>query len=266
MASIDKTSVRNEVSRLKTDFERLCSEGKVSGEVRVLMNSMLMIVELMLSIFLERKTEKDSKNSSKPPSQTEKDETALSQEGSQSKGKREHNATASNTTVKETVTLSKVRTCDVCGEDLRGTPCDHHQRRTKIDIVFEKLVEHIDAEVKQCSICESTVKGRFPSDMPGPLQYGNGLKAFAVNLLICHRVAINRVQKLVKSMVGTVISEASLLKFVLRLHQVLEHWEFQATEQLLKAPSMNVDETYFRVDNKKHWCNYSPLQVKFSGK
>ena len=45
-----------------------------------------------------------------------------------------------------------------------------HERRTKIDIVFEKVVEHVDAEVKQCPVCDATVKGRFPADMHGPLQ------------------------------------------------------------------------------------------------
>ena len=40
------------------------------------------------------------------------------------------------------------------------------------------------------------------------------------------------------------------LKFILRLYQVLEKWEVNATAQLLKAPSMNVDETSLRVDKK----------------
>ena len=255
MASIDKTSVRNEVGRLKADFELLCSEGKVTSEIRVLMNSMLMIIELMLSIFLERTTKKDSKNSSKPPSQTEKDESSLTHQGSHSKGKDENDTLASNTSLKTTVTLCEVRTCEVCGEDLNHTPCVDHERRTKIDIVFEKVVEHFDAEVKQCPTCASTVKGQFPSDMHGPLQYGNGLKAFVVNLLVCQMVALNRVQKLLKSMIGVVISEASLLKFVLRLHQALETWELQATEQLLKSRAINVDETSFRVDKKNHWIH-----------
>ena len=255
MASIDKTSVRNEVGRLKADFELLCSEGKVTSEIRVLMNSMLMIIELMLSIFLERTTKKDSKNSSKPPSQTEQDESSLTHQGSHSKGKDENDTLASNTRVKNTVTLCEVRTCEVCGEDLNDTLCVDHERRTKIDIVFEKVVEHFDAQVKQCPTCASTVKGQFPSDMHGPLQYGNGLKAFVVNLLVCQMVAINRVQKLVKSMIGVVISEASLLKFVLRLHQALASWELQATEQLLKASAIHVDETSFRVDKKIHWIH-----------
>ena len=136
-----------------------------------------------------------------------------------------------------------------------NVPCTKHERRTKIDIVFEKVIEHVDAEVKQCPTCDSIVKGKFPADMHGPLQYGNGLKAFVINLLVCQMVAINRVQKLTKSMIGVVISEASLLKFVLRLHQALEEWERQSIEQLLKMPAINTDETSLRVDKNNHWIH-----------
>ena len=255
MASIDKTSVRNEVSRLKADFEKLCAEGETKNEIKVLMNSMFMIIELMLSIFLERATKKDNKNSSKPSSQTEKDESALSHKGSNGKGKNENDNVAGNTRIKEIVSVSQVLTCDVCGEALDNTPCTKHERRTKIDIVFEKVVEHVDAEIKQCPTCDSIVKGQFPADMHGPLQYGNGLKAFVINLLVCQMVAINRVQKLIKSMIGIVISEASLLKFVLRLHQSLELWELKVTELLLTMPAINVDETSLRVDKSNHWIH-----------
>jgi len=75
MATADKTSIRDEIDRLKQEFEQLCSEGKVSPEIRVVMNSLLVIVELILSVFLEKKTPKNSKNSSLPSLQTEKDKT-----------------------------------------------------------------------------------------------------------------------------------------------------------------------------------------------
>ncbi len=77
MAQVDKATVRNEVSRIKADFEQLCANGKITAEIKFLMNSMFMIMELMLSIFLEKKTKKDNKNSSIPSSQTDKDESAL---------------------------------------------------------------------------------------------------------------------------------------------------------------------------------------------
>jgi hypothetical protein len=255
MASLDKTSVRTEVSRLKTDFENLCAEGKITSESKALMISMFMIVELILSIFLEKTTKKDNKNSSIPSSQTEKDDSSLGHQGNNGKGKNENDTRAKNTRVRENVSISTVSFCDICAEDLTDVPCTHLERRTKIDIVFEKVVEHVDAEVKQCPACKATVKGKFPADMHGPLQYGDGLKAFVINLLVCQMVALNRVQKLVKSMIGEVISEATLLKFVLRLYQALEAWELDAIEQILKAPAINVDETSLRVDKKNHWLH-----------
>lgn len=117
------------------------------------------------------------------------------------------------------------------------------------------MVEHVDAEIKHCQNCNSIVKAKFPSDMPGPLQYGNGLKAYIVSLLVCQMISLNRVQKLIKSLIGEILAEASLLKFVLRLYQALEQWESTSIERLLKSPAMNVDETSLRVDQKNHWIH-----------
>lgn len=255
MATVNKVSIREEVERLKQEFDQLCSGGKVSSEIRVVMNSLLMVVELILSVFLEKKTRKHSKNSSLPSSQTAKDDSA---QNTSLKGKgrgQKVSGEVGNTRVKETVTIAAVETCDVCGVDLDNTPCHGHERRTKIDIVFEKVVEHIDAEIKQCPNCEATVKGRFPQDMPGRLQYGNGLKAFAVHLIVSQMVALKRVQKQISAMIGAVIAEASLLKFIWRLHQALAQWEAEAIERILQAPSIHVDETSFRVESKNHWIH-----------
>ena len=266
MANINKKSVRNEVDKVKAEFENLCDAGKVSSEIKVIMSSMLMIMELILSIFLERKTKKNSNNSSLPPSQTDKDDTALPPKGSHKKGKTETHSLAGNVRTVETVTLSEVHSCNVCGEDLQQSPAQAHERRTKIDIIFEKVVDHVDAEIKQCPACDSVTKGPFPADRHGPLQYGLGIKAFIINLLVAQMVSINRAQKLVKSMMGVVIAEATLLRFVLRLHQALEGWEQTSIEKILATPAINVDETSLRVDKKNHWIHvYSSgdLTLKF---
>lgn len=256
MAKVDKTSVRDEVGRIKSDFEQLCADGKITLEIKFLMNSMFMIMELMLSIFLEKTTKKDNRNSSIPSSQTDKDESSLAPDnGSNGKGKKEKALTAHNTRVKESITSIEVYNCDACGEDLSDVASTESERRTKIDIVFEKVIEHVDAQIKQCPSCDTTVKASFPTDLHGPLQYGAGLKAFVINLLVCQMVALNRVQKLIKSMMDVTLSEASLLKFVWRLHQALEEWEASAKDELLKMPAMNVDETSLRVDKKNHWIH-----------
>ena len=254
MATVNKTSIREEVDRLKQDFEKLCSEGKASPEIQAVMNSMLLIVELILAVFLEKKTRKGNKNSSLPSSQTPKDETAKSDPKSNGKGKKVSGELGNTRTI-ETTTISKAETCDVCGTSLDQTPSRGHERRTRIDIVFEKVVEHVDAEIKQCPNCAAEVKADFPEDMPGPLQYGTGLKAFAIHLIISQMVALNRVQKQISAMIGAVISEATLLKFVWRLYQALEQWEAKSIESILQAPSIHVDETSFRVNRKNHWIH-----------
>jgi transposase len=262
MGTVNKKSVREEVERIKTEFDRLCANKKMTPEVKILFHTIFTLMNLILSVFLEKTTKKNSANSSKPSSQTDKDESSTTNPGTHGKGKRESSETANNTRTVESVTIAKVVTCDICGNDLSKTPCEHIERRTKIDILFEKVVEHVDAEIKVCPDCDSTVKGSFPSDMPGPLQYGNGLKAYIINLLICQMVSLNRIQKMVTSIIGEVIAQATLLKFVLRLYEALAEWEAGAIEQLLKTPAIHVDETSLRVDSKNQWIHvYSGKEI-----
>jgi transposase len=255
MGTTDKKSLREEAERITSEFERLAASKKISSEAQMLFQSMLMLINLLIAIFLEKTTKKNSKNSSTPPSKASKDESSITHIGSNGKGKLEANVTADNTRTVETVTKAKVTKCDICGKDLSRSACSHIESRRKIDIIFEKVIARVDAEVKICIDCGATVKGRFPSDMPGPLQYGNGLKAYVVNLLICQMISLSRVQGLVKSIIGEIIAQSTLLKFVLRLHQALEAWETAAVEQLLKSHAMNVDETSLRVDKKNHWIH-----------
>lgn len=253
MPSLNQQSVREEANRIKTEFDRLCATKKINNDTKFLFQSMLMLINLLVAIFLEKTTRKTTKNSSKPSSQTDKDESSLPHQGAHSKGKLESSEKVGNTRTLEIITLAEVSQCEVCGRDLTRTRCEHVERRTKIDIIFEKVVTHVDAQFKRCPDCDSATKGVFPPDMLGPLQYGNGLKAYVINLLVCQMVSLNRVQKLIKSMIGETLAESTLLKFVLRLYQALEQWELTAIETLLKNPCLHVDETSMRVDKKNYW-------------
>ena len=61
--------------------------------------------------------------------------------------------------------------------------------------------------------------------MAGPIQYGPGVKAYVLNLLIAQMVSLKRVQQSVTTLIGEVISEATLLKYVMQLHHCLARWE-----------------------------------------
>lgn len=255
MGQVNKQSLRDEFERIKTEFDSLSVSGKISKEVSALFSAMIMLFEVVLAVFLEKSTKKNSNNSSIPSSQTDKDETSTHIIGSKSKGKKENGDTFEHSRTKETLAVSKVNVCTTCGEDLSQVTCTDHERRTRIDIVFEKVISHIDAEIKDCPACQSRTKGKFPADMSGPIQYGAGIKAFLLNLMIAQMVSLNRVQKTLKSMIGIVISEATLLKYVAQLYIALEQWEKSSMEQLLMMPSINVDETSMRVNKSNHWVH-----------
>jgi transposase-like protein len=92
-------------------------------------------------------------------------------------------------------------------------------------------------------------------DLSGPLQYGAGIKAYVLNLLVAQMLSLKRAQQSIRTLIGTIISEATILKYVMQLHHALADWEQAAIEQLLDMPAMHVDETSLRVDRKNHWIH-----------
>ena len=54
MASINKTSVRDELDRIKSEFKRQHDTNAMTHENMLLMKSMLTLLELIISIFLEK--------------------------------------------------------------------------------------------------------------------------------------------------------------------------------------------------------------------
>jgi len=79
-------------------------------------------------------------------------------------------------------------------------------------------------------------------------------------------ISLKRVQQSIRMLIGQVISEATILKYVMQLHQALDVWEQSAIKQILAMPAMHVDETSLRVDNKNHWihvCSAGDITCKF---
>ena len=175
MPSINKQSLREEFDQLKDEFEHLSNTGKITTESRSLFRAMIILFELLIAVFMEKQTKKNNRNSSIPSSQTDKDETATGV-GSNGKGKKLNDVLSANTRTVETIQVTEVNDCHCCGEDLSDTPAAGHERRTRIDIIFEKVISHVDAEIKVCPRCDTRNKGRFPAGMSAPLQYGPGIR------------------------------------------------------------------------------------------
>lgn len=177
MASVNKASLREEFATLKGQFERLCAAGQVTGEIHALVQALLMLFELLMAVFMAKHTPKSSRNSSLPPSQTGKEEDTATRPGSQAKGPGHAHRRSGNTRTVETVTILPVAACAHGGADLSDLPPQGYERRTRIDIIFETDLSHLDAEVKDCPHCRTQTKATFPAEFSGPVPYGPGIRA-----------------------------------------------------------------------------------------
>ncbi len=254
MAKVNAASLRQEFEDEKARIAVLRADGKVSRDVDAAIRALVTLPGILITVLLEKTTRKGSRNSSLPPSQTDKDETGR-RKGTSGKGAKQNRQTGAGlrkTTVKETVA---VETCEACGGGLSDVDAIGRERRILFDIAFEVVERRVDAEIKECPECLARTKGRFPDTMPGPLQYGVGLQAFVINLRVAHMLSLRRAVALVQAISGLRLSEATCLGYVRRLHDALQSWEDAAIERLLERPALHVDETGFRVDGKTQWLH-----------
>lgn len=118
MGSVNKVSVRAEFVGLKGQFEQLCARGRISAESRALFQALLTLFEVLMAVFMEKSTPKNSRNASVPPSQTPKDDETAAQPGTQSKGKDYDPLHARHTRTVETVAIAAVTACANCGNGM----------------------------------------------------------------------------------------------------------------------------------------------------
>ena len=132
--------------------------------------------------------------------------------------------------------------------------------------MFEVVERRVDAGIKDCPDCRARTKGRFPDDMPGPLQYGAGLQAFIINLPVAHMLSLRRAVAPVQAISGLRLSEATCPGYVRRLHDALASWEEAAVAHLPERPALHADGTGFRVDGRTRWLHVvtdGALTLKF---
>ena len=256
MSSVNKKSVREEIDKYKSDFEALKEKGALSNEVRLLLFGLFALLDIIVALLLEKKTTKGKNNSHIPSSQSrEEDNSATNNRRNNAKSSSANKGRFSHQK-ENTVTISlPVDFCAQCDEDLTGQEPDHIEERVCIDIIFEKHTTVYQGECKTCASCQATTKATFPSEISGPLQYGKGVRATIINFVIVQMIALGRASQMMAGLINHVISQATMLKYILQLHHALERWEKQSIDWLLTQQALHCDETSYRVDKKKQWVH-----------
>ena len=204
---------------------------------------------------------KNSKNSSKPPSsdgfKKHRTKSTRKRGNKKSGGQNGHKGyTLKPSENPDHTEVHKVGQCAMCGGTLEDTEVVGYQRRQVFDIppIQLEVTEH-QAEIKICSYCGTENTALFPPDVTASVQYGSRVKALAVYLNNYQFVPLERISEFFEDVVGHRPSEAITLQANTTCAESVKPANDAIKEQLINADVVNFDETGLQVENKLNWLH-----------
>jgi len=255
--------MRHKLDQARENIRKALGKEQVSPSLMAAIESLLVVMEIMVTIFLEKKTRKNSSNSGLPPSRNN------GSNGNRNTNPGDRNKKGNQLENTRQVTTSETispRECNKCGIGLSAVEAKETEERKKIDIIYE-IVEHtVNAEIKECPCCGHLNKANFPQGMDGKIQYGIGIKASIINFLMVQMMSLEKVSEHFRGLIGRFISDAVMLKYIAQFSLSLEEWEKRMTKDLLNSPVIYADETSIKVNKKNYWIHsysYGDITLKF---
>jgi transposase len=146
--------------------------------------------------------------------------------------------------------------CQQCGCSLKEEQISGHEKRQVYDIpqIHIEITTH-QAEIKICPACGIKNKGKFPTAVSQPTQYGNGVKTWASYFSTQHYLPTARISQVFEDLIGHKISEASVLKSCNERSEKTVPTMQAIRAILLQSPVICFDESGIRVAGKLHWLH-----------
>jgi hypothetical protein len=148
---VSRDSIRNKIDEAKRKSHAALSSGKASPDIMIAVESLLLVIEILSTVFLEKKTRKNSSNSGLPPSKNEGSNGNCNQ-GSGDRA--DVGSSASNTRLVKTSETVTPLECSICGENLEDVKVKRTDERKKIDVIFEIISHTVISESKECPECQ----------------------------------------------------------------------------------------------------------------
>lgn len=211
-------------------------------------------------VTLEQQLNKNSRNSSKPPSSdgfNKPNPKSLRQKGQRPPGGQQGHPghTLKFTNEPDHVQLHPIRSC-LCGCALDDQPLARHEKRQVWDTPPMKveITEH-QIEVKHCPQCGKVNKAKFPTEVTAPVQYGASVQSLLVYLSQYQLLPYERIQELFQDLFNHKLSQATCVRANTQLYNKLEAVETQIAEHIQSSPVVHFDETGMRVHGKTNWLH-----------
>lgn len=214
---------------------------------------------------LQEKTNKNSKNSSKPPSSdglkkppVNKNQSLRQKSGRKPGAQDGHNG----------VHLSVFSKPDDIKYYMHSDCCDcpYHDKclekaciketRHEIDSeVVVKVTAHEQVLVTNCPLHGGEKAGCFPAEIKATVQYGKNLQAMVVAFNTVGSVSIIRIHEILSSIFNIPISTGTIKNMVTRCADSLKGTYEQIRQHMIKLDMLHCDETGTRVEGKTWWVH-----------
>jgi transposase len=202
---------------------------------------------------------KDSHNSSKPPSTNgfkRPPQSLREKSGRKPGGQKGHDGT----TLRQVENPDQiiVHSCQgdcACGKSLLHAETIACEKRQVADVpkIKATVIEH-QALTLLCT-CGRKHKADFPPGIVAPVQYGCGIKALAVYLMVNQLVPMERTQQIFKDILGISLSQGTLTTIATQAFDGLEKTEEVIKENILASPVVHADETGCDVSKDTWWIH-----------
>jgi transposase len=215
-------------------------------------------IEFLLSELsaLQARLNKNSSNSSKPPSSDGYRKVAkiIAPKNGTKGGQKEHKGnTLHQVEAPDEIQQFAPIVCD-CGYHFTPSALSICEKRQLFDLPKPKLfiTEHQIFKAT-CPCCGQIQVGSSP--LKAPVQYGNGIKTLASMLNIQYKMPLKKIKQFFSDSYGVPINESTIQTSNILLYQQLSETENIIKARIKCSSVANADETGIRIDKKLHWIH-----------
>ena len=223
---------------------------------------------------LKEQLNKNSKNSSKPPSSdgfkkpTPKSlrKSSGKKVGGQDGHQGTHLAVISDP---DEIVKHMPSACEGCPhyKMCKGTACIAERRHVIDAVVTVNVTEHQLLEIPICMLHGDTRKGSFPTNVKATVQYGENLQALSVALNTVGAVSVKRTHEILSGVFNIPIATGTISNMVKRCADAVSETVNRIKQKVTESGLGHFDETGTRVDKKLWWvhdasnCEFTYLDI-----
>ena len=211
---------------------------------------------------LQEQLNKNSKNSSKPPSSDGLKKPPVNKDRSlRCKSGKKQGA-------QDGVYLSVLANPNEVKHHMHSdcTNCPYHdsclektcvkETRHELDTDFTvNVIAHELVLVKDCPMHGGDKQGTFPKDIKATVQYGKNLQALVVALNTVGAVSVNRTHEILSSVFNIPLATGTIKNMVTRCAGLLSDTYEKIRKRMIALGLIHCDETGTRVDGKTWWVH-----------